>query len=216
MSRPLASKTAFVGAATQRGALFGLDARLAVAILAALSVVVGYTGLQQLQQAHYARVYTDLQALAKALGHLQRDLGAFPLHTSTGATPTERLAQLFSSAYVAADFSSHWRGPYLAVSESQLSSGYIYTYALSGATLTYGLADNPSCSTITNLDCTLDLQITDAPLALAHFLNQQIDEAAGGYGGSSVTEASPSTSGRLRWSGPDPVTITMQTEVKRL
>lgn len=101
----------------QNGAMFGLDARIAMAIFSALIVVVGYVGFGRIQTARQAALVADVDAIENALTNYQADLGTFYMFTleksyDTGDT-TEDITALWDKSKVKQGFQGRWNGPYL-------------------------------------------------------------------------------------------------------
>tara|TARA_Y100001960_G_scaffold297811_1_gene344527 strand:+ start:1895 stop:2512 length:618 start_codon:yes stop_codon:yes gene_type:complete len=86
------------------GAMFGLDARIALAIFGALSVISGASLYSAIQQAKATSFYTTIVELEKSIEALILDLGYMP-KTSSGAPDFSYLSGNRGNL-------SSWRGPY--------------------------------------------------------------------------------------------------------
>jgi len=96
---------------TKSGAMFGLDARIALAIFGALSVISGAALYSAIQKTQATALLADLNEVAKAWESYYLDTGQLPpfLSTSSGdwEEHTYKTAELISSTV------KGWRGPYL-------------------------------------------------------------------------------------------------------
>lgn len=99
----------------QRGAMFGLDARISLAILSGLSVVGGYTLTQKIGPARYAALTKDIRNVDSALKQMQTDMQVF--YFDSVETNKEFVALLDikdgTADAVKAAFQPRWQGPYL-------------------------------------------------------------------------------------------------------
>jgi hypothetical protein len=83
----------------QRGAMFGLDARIALAIFAVLAVVAGATAINVIGQASVTATVTELKNLQKAYQEF---------HLATGENTTRFLDLIDNQSEIAG-----WSGPYI-------------------------------------------------------------------------------------------------------
>ena len=88
-----------------KGAMFGLDARIALAIFGALSVISGAALYSAIQQAKITSYITDMTEISKAIESYMLDTGQDLPKISSYATS---IPELFSSTV------SGWKGPYLS------------------------------------------------------------------------------------------------------
>lgn len=70
--------TPFIAAYSQRGAMFGLDARIALGIFGLLSVVAGYTAINIFAQAGVTALTTELSNMKKAHAEFYMATGEHP------------------------------------------------------------------------------------------------------------------------------------------
>ena len=109
----------------KRGAMFGLDARIALAIFGALSVISGAALYSAIQQAKVTSFVSDLNEIGKAWESYYLDTGQYPPYIATSAgnwtDETQQAVELVSSSV------SNWKGPYLPYSiDTHLSHGQYY------------------------------------------------------------------------------------------
>lgn len=94
----------------KKGAMFGLDARIALAIFGALSVISGAALYSAIQEARVTAIITELDELDKASTSYLLDTGNY-LPAITGAG----IATL-NAALLVSDTASGWQGPYISYS----------------------------------------------------------------------------------------------------
>ncbi|MBI1362801.1 MAG: hypothetical protein GC134_02360 [Proteobacteria bacterium] len=180
----------------QRGALFGIDARISMAIFGALSIVLGYTAFGKITSSREAALYKELQEIDYAIRQYQSDMGTFPMFTINGATfspgvvvnATRSYNALWSTTNnVAAAFIPKWNGPYL---NTDTDNHPIYgTYSVIYATGTRGIC------TSTNT-CYAWVSLTNVPAEVWSAVNRYVDEDNG-----ASPEATPVTTGRVQADG---------------
>lgn len=93
----------------RRAAMFGLDARIALAIFGTLSVITGATMLKTVREAKVRAEIEQLQQLSKAVQAYMLDVGVdFPQRTGQDITYHERrIEDLLNSTQIG------WKGPYI-------------------------------------------------------------------------------------------------------
>ena len=89
----------------KKGAMFGLDARIALAIFGALSVISGAALYSAIQQTKVIRNVTYLEEVAKGLEQYILDVGSFPENNSANK----------EIGVLASNYKSEttWKGPYI-------------------------------------------------------------------------------------------------------
>tara|TARA_Y100001960_G_C14705837_1_gene844221 strand:+ start:1038 stop:1622 length:585 start_codon:yes stop_codon:yes gene_type:complete len=100
----------------KKAAMFGLDARIALAIFGALSVISGAALYSAIQQAKTTALITELNELGKALEQYYLDVGSYPARMGSDNTVADYYA-FKSLALVTNDGKAGWNGPYYAASE---------------------------------------------------------------------------------------------------
>lgn len=91
---------------TKKAAMFGLDARIALAIFGALSVVSGAALYSAIQEAKVTQTITDMQELIKAVEAYYLDVGS-PLNLISKPGSVARAANLAEDPGL-----KGWKGPY--------------------------------------------------------------------------------------------------------
>ena len=98
----------------KKGAMFGLDARIALAIFGALSVISGAALYSAIQDSKVTAIITEAKEVVKAWEQYMLDTGHdLPLDSSDASNRQRVSAELISSA------DTNWKGPYL---QAELSS----------------------------------------------------------------------------------------------
>jgi type II secretory pathway pseudopilin PulG len=92
-----------------KGAMFGLDARIALAIFGALSVISGAALYSAIQEAKVTAFYAQVKEIEKAFESIYIDLGTLPQHNAGLADVT--VNYLNNNL----DNLKGWNGPYLQI-----------------------------------------------------------------------------------------------------
>ena len=168
----------------KRGAMFGLDARIALAIFGALSVISGAALYSAIQQAKVTSLLTEMNELGKAAEAHMLDTGQnLPLWNSTSTNATILYQELLESS------APGWKGPYFAEPIDGLN-----TYRYNHKTYQYGhlyYYDNTNSwgeetgwvvpSTCGHLDeCTVWVFISKVDKSIALALDEFVDSGDGG------------------------------------
>ncbi len=101
----------------KKAAMFGLDARIALAIFGALSVISGAALYSAIQEANMTSLYIDLREVEKALEAYSLDTG--DLSFTAG---TEELNMLYENARGTVTNISGWKGPYISAKPNGIAT----------------------------------------------------------------------------------------------
>lgn len=178
---------------SQRGAMFGLDARIALAIIGALSLVTGTTMFMTIPQVQSKSLVKDIEAYKTAVEGMQYDLRQ-SIHsavTTGGVLNTKAFQALNDPTLLVAAAQPRWLGPYLKARQGDASTHENYGQMH----LIRAEKEDPTDETCA--PCFYWLQIDDAPVNTFNEVNQLIDG----------TEATPQVSGKARFAaaaGVDP------------
>ncbi|MCP5404883.1 MAG: hypothetical protein H6922_01475 [Pseudomonadaceae bacterium] len=106
---------------SESGALFGLDARIALAIFGVLSLVSGAALLAGLDSSRAKSLATELSDLGKGIEALQYDLRDDIFTVATVPNGTEAFRTLFDKEAVAetGTWRGRWLGPYITFTGTQ-------------------------------------------------------------------------------------------------
>lgn len=165
----------YSGLTSQTGAMFGLDARIALAIFSALIVIVGYVGFGRVQTARDAALAADIDALEIALNHYQADTGTFYMFTLEkpydDADTSEDITALWNKNKVKQGFQANWNGPYVhRTSRARPPYGAFSVF--------YAQQDRTNECTAES-QCYIWLKLTQVPEKTWSTLNAYYDEAGG-------------------------------------
>jgi hypothetical protein len=92
----------------KKGAMFGLDARIALAIFGALSVISGAALYSAIQDSKVTAIVTEMDNVGKATTAYYLDTGIYPAAEAGSAKNTLDARQLTASSQ------SGWQGPYMS------------------------------------------------------------------------------------------------------
>jgi type II secretory pathway pseudopilin PulG len=111
----------------QKGAMFGLDARIALAIFGALSVISGAALYSAIQESKVTQNIVELEEAEKAMSAYYLDTGSLPLNGGNSTMNGSELVEDTKSL-------STWNGPYIGytktdavfMNDSDVSMSYLY------------------------------------------------------------------------------------------
>ncbi len=175
----------------QRGAMFGIDARLMLAIFSGLSVVTGLSMAGILTGSKATGVSKDVETITNAIASIQQDFGG-PIHTISGSSGAKNLIALFDldTAYISTADQDKWLGPY--IEELPIDSGYAQNRFYGRMTLEMKQKNKANnCSTSDYRPCYYWLTIAKVPDAVAEKFNNQVDGTSEG--------SNANTNGNVRW-----------------
>lgn len=187
----------------QRGAMFGLDARLAMVVFAVMATVAGFVAYGRIDIAKNAAVIRDIEAMEYALQQYQTDMGTFYLFTLDkpvdDTSSLEDLTALWNKDKVKQGFRQHWHGPYTTVeSRRHRTYGNWSIFYADGTRGNYCSLDS---------DCYVWLSLSRVPAKVWNDINAYYDERGG-----RDKETNPITSGKIQSDGAtDPRTLIIRT-----
>lgn len=171
---------------SQKGAMFGLDSRIALAIFGIISVLAGAFAAVNTLTIQAQGFSEELKGFRGAIEGIHRDLQR-GLHSSLITnTSANAMQALYDSSVIQAAYRNKWVGPYVDRSTS--------IHPKYGTMLIERYEDDHTTACTVN-PCYLWLTYSDVRLSIIEKINEVMD----GTG-----EASPSTSGLIHWSGSDP------------
>lgn len=170
---------------SQRGAMFGLDARIALAIFGIITILVGYTGIAKLATASNAAFIKEILAYEDALVQMQADLGVFHQFAVATSNGVNDFNAIEFAPNIAAQYRNRWNGPYIeGIRQNHPTYGNF--------TVTYKQEDGSTVCNINN-NCFVWINLTNTPQDIWEATNRYIDENGG-----KKLEATPTSSGRVR------------------
>lgn len=152
--------TIFTKLKSQKGALFGMDARITLAIFSGLSVIAGTAGYGYMQQTQVTSMATELDNISKAYTNFMLDTG---VNTKT-----------FKDLLNNDGGQLGWSGPYMHMSSDRHVSYGLYSleYGIEMRKVK-GTSPRP-CINPRDL-CFVWLKLSDIPAVLASTVDEHID-----------------------------------------
>jgi type II secretory pathway pseudopilin PulG len=169
-----------------RGAIFGIDARIAIAIFAALSVTAGYYALGGIEQIRNASIMKELAAVENAMIQMQTDMGIFYQQSIAESNGRDDFQALWNSNYINSRFQRLWNGPY--INEETTNHSILGTYYI-----TYYRNDMSPCEN--KGDCHAFIAISETPTKIWNYINDYVD---GNVGESPESIKTAHLSGKIR------------------
>jgi type II secretory pathway pseudopilin PulG len=156
----------------KKAAMFGLDARIALSIFGALSVISGAALYSAIQEAKVTSIITEMNELGKAVDAYQLDVGTLPLFDTT--TP-----QHMDASKLISDTVYNWNGPYISgvVYTNPLNikhNVYDYTGVRRMETSAWGNTTTQNC-TSSSTSCAIFILLGAIPKPLADAIDLKID-----------------------------------------
>jgi type II secretory pathway pseudopilin PulG len=105
----------------KKAAMFGLDARIALAIFGALSVISGAALYSAIQNSKATAFYTQTKEIAKATEQFLLDTGEILPNVDTYSRDIRQLVKN-------EDSKANWNGPYINCEKGSTSDTYYYLY----------------------------------------------------------------------------------------
>jgi len=157
----------------KKGAMFGLDARIALAIFGALSVISGAALYSAIQQSRVVQVVTEASEIIKAVEQYMLDVGENLADDTHAPTAVLTIGELLTSA------KTGWNGPYLPydVSSIDISAFDMLNDPIGNISLlqvlkkgrdTWGVGSTGSCGGTNH--CVYTISLTANPAHLAGFM----------------------------------------------
>ncbi|MCP4355108.1 MAG: hypothetical protein GY793_05655 [Proteobacteria bacterium] len=168
----------------KQGAMFGLDARVALAIFGALSVITGAALYNSIQDAKVVALITEFDNVDKAVTQYLLDTGSYPPPDTTSILYTNEGYLNIKELVISSEIS--WKGPYI-----EFAIDGSYTHLLDHSAYTDVrifrkqdvVWDNPETTTETCLSgsasCYVYTCITGVPEDIVKALDFKIDGIVG-------------------------------------
>lgn len=110
---------------SQRGAMFGLDARVALAIFAGLSAIAGTAVFSAVRDTRVTGVLTEFDNISKGYINFLFDTGIdIPQDPSSTGPDIDGSGVGFQNLYVDASPTLNWEGPYITIATNTHPAGY--------------------------------------------------------------------------------------------
>jgi hypothetical protein len=160
----------------QRGAMFGIDARLALVVFGLLAVIAGYVAFGRLEIARQAALVGELKGLELAAQNFSADMGTFypfALNKELGEDTATDLTALWDKSMVTPGLQARWNGPYWNIESLNHRDygrwGVVYAQA------------NRAAECTETMHCHLWLSLTEVPALRWAEVNAFYDEGGGKY-----------------------------------
>ncbi|MBI1308759.1 MAG: hypothetical protein GC129_02725 [Proteobacteria bacterium] len=168
---------------TQSGALFGLDARIALAVFSIISVVAGVAMVLNMDTTSAKSLASELADTSRAIETAHHDLNTDIFQALDEPSPKHAFQALYDSTMLRDELRGRWNGPYVTFTTTRNPKyGEMYLEK-AGDNHTDGCQNAPVCY--------LWLVYDDVRPAVAEAVNEVMDGAH---------EDAPATNGRLQWS----------------
>ncbi len=182
---------------SQRGAMFGLDARIALAIVAGTSVITGVSMMQSSVGARASALEQELSNFSTIISNAQEAWGHSPLYflktihktpTITEAQQASNIAYSFMDSSVFSTRPAKWVGPYFTKLKTRsISANVKEVYSVEYDTLSVFIKKDTAatttadliptaCSTSDRRNCYYWYQYKSVALAIAQHLDKTIDD----------------------------------------
>jgi type II secretory pathway pseudopilin PulG len=158
-----------------KGAMFGLDARIALAIFGALSVISGAALYSAIQESRVTALMTETNEVAKAVEQYLLDVGSLP-PISTTHTRNLDVSALLVKPSTGAD---GWKGPYMSL-EKASGADFFNTnnYGMMGVPYRTGMSwtnsGDDTCKQ-SSANCYIYVEVQSIPLSIQKSIESKLD-----------------------------------------
>ena len=170
----------------QRGAMFGLDARLTIAILAAISIVVGASMAQVMKDRRTDNLLFEQEKISSAVSAIQEDLRTNIHESLTTSNDENAYMALIDGSLIKPGAENRWLGPYLRNDTSNNHREFGEKFLV---TKKEDISNTCTQAEIRSRECLYYYKITSVPLTLINSVNEQLDGA----------ETTPENEGAVQW-----------------
>lgn len=174
----------------QRGAMFGLDARIAMAILAGLSIVGGYYMNGVANDARARGLVKEINATREAVQAFQQDVRV-NIHQSGVTDDDEAFTALYDRTPLHGSLEGRWRGPYIEFNRNTHADFGLMR--LIQRQNTFATDCTSGIATTINATCMVYFYIEDVPLPVI----ERVDDLIDNYEGNPTPD--PQTQGSVVW-----------------
>tara|TARA_Y100001960_G_C14771563_1_gene880395 strand:- start:3238 stop:3804 length:567 start_codon:yes stop_codon:yes gene_type:complete len=163
----------------KKAAMFGLDARIALAIFGALSVISGAALYSAIQESRVVSLIAELSEIEKAIEQYYLDTGH--MVPQKGSTSDGLFEELVTSSEIG------WNGPYVSRERRDdislydgTATGYIVLRLGEKSSVTYS---RQACSDLSDDDCVYWLEWYAIDKDIKNKIDERIDGVLGGNNG---------------------------------
>jgi len=158
----------------KKGAMFGLDARISLAIFGALSVISGAALHSAIEESSIVSLVTELDEVSKAIQ-------AYILDTGEDLSKPTPSTHKYEELIVKPSGITGWRGPYFPLKEGIHAQGYSVNHPVYGNLLVRGLNHDLGGANYSNgctvAPCYYWLQVNNIPEDLVSEIDVYVDDA---------------------------------------
>lgn len=207
----------------RRGAIFGLDARVALIIFAVLSTITGFVLYQRAEEVQDIKLYASLQEIERGLKLQQRDMGMLPGYAMVdglGGAGEDQFLTLCSNSLITTGLQKRWKGPYITQhgncgvdTYKTYSINYYIGYASGQVSSTCQIGNACTACTATG-PCYAWIGVWGIPIEETTYINHVVDEGCNSSPGCTNTELAATENGRVVYDVNTEV-MWYRTEVKR-
>lgn len=180
---------------SQRGAMFGLDARIALAIVGGMSAITGVSMMQSSVGARAGALEQELSNVSQIISNAQEQWGHSPLFfikashkmpTLTDHEEAKNIAYSFMDDSVFQNRPPQWVGPYFSKMKSSITGNKGTVTSMSYGTLAFtprttsnGTSDTtviPQFCSVAPRDCYYWITLLEVPIAISRHLDKTLDD----------------------------------------
>lgn len=169
-----------------KGALFGMDARIAMAIFASISIIMGYFSFGKINMAKDSALISELEAITSAMQNYQTDMGTFYQFTINTVDGFNGFEALYNINAVNTGYQKNWNGPYYTITSNS-------HHAYGDFSISYSQADRTACTS--SSDCYAWIELTGIKQVMWDRINSFVDE---GLGNTPEPNGQQTTTGKIR------------------
>jgi len=160
---------------SQRGAMFGLDARVALAIFAGLSVIAGTAVFSAVRDTSVTAVVTEFDNISKGYINFVFDTGVDvqPDPADTSSPNVSGTGGGFQNLYTDANSTLGWDGPYVTIATNTHPGGY-GVYSLHDGSIDVDWTSPATTGAIPGKY----IALSDVPCEIAHDVESKVDGTA--------------------------------------
>lgn len=143
---------------SQKGAMFGLDARIALAIFGGLSVIAGAAVFGAISETKVTALVTELDNFSKA----------YTNHALDTAADTLTIGDMWAKPAT-----PNWNGPYVTIDTATHKEYGVYSFKSGRADLVEQVPGTTAC--VAGDICSMYLVLTDVTYSVAEELDKKVD-----------------------------------------
>ncbi|MDE0723158.1 MAG: hypothetical protein OSB62_00485 [Alphaproteobacteria bacterium] len=171
---------------SQKGAVFGLDARIALSILSVISVMAGGYYFANYFTTRAKALSEEFRQYGLAIDGYQYDMREDLVETITTPNGTNEITALFDDSVIKGAYQGRWNGPYLDHDEPAV----LQNASTSTMTLIKAASDSSAATCTVITSCNYWIRLQPFPETSVIHLDEILDGGA---------ETTPEDEGVIRW-----------------